>query len=213
MKRRALLATIGAGTVPAAGCTGVRAPEAGDAVTETPTAEDREKRLRISSVDAVPADAPLVPTVEVIQPAITPDRLARVRVSLANTAGSAVWNSNVRIRAFDRFITQAGPNEQQLVLLDPTERYPTVSAGCWRVDLDDLELNFAYTDVVTDVRYSAGETRVAVFDVYGHPENTGPCLPPGEYRIESTYRISMDEKTDSIDWTYDWGFTIEIVDS
>lgn len=213
MKRRALLATIGAGTVPVAGCTGVSAPKAGDAVTETPSAEGRERRLRISAVDPVPADAPLVPTVEVIQRDITPDQLARIRVSLANTTESSVWNSNVRIRAFDRFITQEGPNGQQLVLLDPTERYLTVSPGCWRADLDDLELNFAYTDVVTDVRYRPGETRVAVFDVYGHPENTGPCLPTGQYRIESTYRLSADEETDSIDWEFTWGFTIAIVDS
>lgn len=204
---------MGAGTASAAGCTGVSAPGAEDPLTETSTAAGHERRLQISAVDDVASDVPLEPTVEILRREFTVENTARIRVSLSNTAESAVWNGTARIRAFDRFITQEGPNEQQLVLLDPTDRYRTVSPSCWRADLDDPELNSAYTDVVTDVRYSPGETRVTVFDIYGHPENTGPCLSPGAYRIESTYRVSTDEERRSPDWEYDWGFTIQVVEA
>lgn len=204
---------MAAATAPTAGCTGVNAPETGDTVTETSTAESHERQLQISATDSVPSDVPLEPTVEVVRREFTVENTAQIRVSLTNVTASPVWNSTVQIPAFSQFVTEEGPEDHQLILLDPADQYPTVSPGCWRLDVDDIGRKNLHGDVVTDTRYQPGEKRATTFDVYGYPEDSELCLQPGDYRIEDTYHVSTDDERGSLDREYDWGFTIEIANS
>lgn len=207
MNRRSVMAALVAGGPTLAGCTS-RGTPGRDTTTSSPEHGDRD--VSISSVDDAPADAPLDPAVEVVRSSVSTDRTARLRVTVTNSADRPVWNKYVQIPAFSSFITEEGPQGQELLLLQPDEQYDTVGFGCWRADLDEWQLNHAYTDVVTDVRYDAGESRTTAFDVYGHPENTGPCVAPGDYRIENKYAIAADDDAEQADWDFYWGFSITV---
>jgi hypothetical protein len=74
-------------------------------------------------------------------------------------------------------------------------------------------LNHTYTDVLTEIRYNAGETKTTEFDLYGHLENTPRCLVPGTYPIKTPYNIADDADTDDPDWEYRWGIGITIEES
>lgn len=148
---------------------------------------------------------PMVP-----QSCITADQTARIRVTVTNTSDQTVWNSNVRIPAFSAFITDAGPQRQKLVLLQPNEQYDTAIGGCWRAELAEPQLNHTYSNVVTDVRYTAGESRATEFVIYGHPENANRCIVPGEYPITNRYTVATDAEAEEGDWQYEWGFAISV---
>lgn len=228
MQRRTVLTALGASVVPLTGCTGRNSPATASTATDTsltdtpstdtpttdtktprPTPEHAHRTVSVSSVDVVPGNSPLDPSVEVTRSRVTADRTARLQVRLTNTATQPVWNTYVRIPAFSSFITRAGPQGQKLLLLQPSEQYATVSAECWRADLTEWQMNHAYTNTVTEIRYEAGDSRTTSFDIYGHPENTGPCLAPGDYRISNEYRIDDDDADGEAPR---WGFTITVDD-
>lgn len=207
MNRRSVLAALVAGGPTLSGCTSRGAPGSD---TNTSSPEHGNRDVSLSSVDDAPTDAPLDPAVEVVQSSVSIDRTAQLRVTVTNSTDRLVWNKHVHIPAFSSFITQEGPQGQKLLLLQPDEQYDTVGSGCWRADLEEWQLNHAYTDVVTDVRYDAGQSGTTAFDVYGHPENTGPCLAPGDYRIENKYAIAADVDAEEADWEFYWGFTLTV---
>lgn len=207
-----MVSALGASIIPLTGCLGQASSGTDPTTTEvsTVTRRDGRRQVRISDVDDAPTDAPLVPSVRVVRADVTADQTARIQTSLTNTTDTPVWNTSTRIRTFSNFITDAGPQNQRIILLQPDGQYDTVSSDCWRADLSTPELNHAYSDVVTDIRYAAGETRSTTFDIYGHPENTGPCLAPGDYPIDTQYAVSANSDTETIEWEYQWGFTITI---
>lgn len=217
MKRRKVLKALGASVVPLAGCTGLGGENStqrpSNTETHTPPPYNGQSEVRLSSVDDVPMDVPLEPSAEVTQSKITADQTARLRVRVTNTADQPVWNSNVRIPAFSNFVTQPGPEGQKLLLLKPDEQYDTASAECWRAELTEPELNHAYTNAATDIRFDAGESKATEFDIYGHPENANRCLLPGAYPIESGYNVTDEAESDEAKWEYKWGFSITVEES
>lgn len=209
MKRRAVLTTLGTSTLPLAGCTGSGSD---DGSGQSPTG-DANREVQISTVDDVPTDAPLEPSVTVVQSSVTAEQPAQIRVTVQNVADHPVWNTIVRIPVFDNFTTDEGPEGQRLVLLQPEEQHDTVSEQCWRADLTESEYKHAYSNVATDIRYGAGESRATEFDIYGHPENANDCLAPGEYPIENRYTITEESEADEATWQYNWGFRITVIES
>lgn len=223
MKRRTVVSVVGASVVPLTGCFGQASPGADPTDNATDTVADTElppstprngpRTVSLSGVDDVSNGPPLSPSVEVSQPDVTADQTAQIRTTLTNTADTPAWNMDVRIRTFGNFITQAGPQNQQLLLLNPDGDYETVRPACWRADINRPTLDHAYTNTVSDIQYAPGETRSNTFDIYGHPENIGPCLAPGNYPIEAEYAISDDSNTDTPEWEYQWGFSITVEES
>lgn len=214
MKRRTVLTGFGATIVPLTGCAGfgVEGDTERPTGTATPLSYCGRSEVQVSSVDSVPPDVPLEPSVTVTRSSITADRTARIRVTLTNTSDRTVSNSS-RIRAFSAFVTRAGPQGQKLVLLKPDVQYETASTGCWRAELEEFHLDRAYTDVGADVRYPAGETKATEFAVYGHPENDDCCIVPGEYPIKNRYTIVADDEVEQVEWQYEWGFGITVAES
>lgn len=211
MQRRTVIATLGATPF----LTGYLEQVAGGLdSTDTPPspASDDRREIQISTSGHVPETTPLSHSVEVRHASATADQPARLAVAVTNTTDQPVWNE-ARITAFSDFITDEGPDGHQLLLLQPDEQYPTVRAGCWRADLSQTQRNHAYTNVVAERQYAPGETKTTEFAVYGHPATPGPCLPPGEYPITSSYAVSTDSDAESPDVAYDWGFTIAIEDA
>lgn len=211
MRRRSIVAALGAGIGSLTGCLGEGSSVSESTPTDTPTPTPRDGRraVGVTSIGAVPDGSPLSHSVGVLRSSVNVDQTARITVEVTNTADQTVWNA-ARIPAFGEFVTQDGPAGLRLLLLQPDEQYPTVRSGCWRADLSRSQVNHAYTNVVDDRRYEPGETKSTQFDVYGHPENTGPCLPPGEYPIEALYVVSDDSSTDTAEWEYRWGFSLTV---
>lgn len=212
MKRRTMISALGASIIPLTGCLGQGSGGSETTATNSPTSTppDGPRQVYVTSVGTVPDGAPLDPSVEVLRSSVNADQTARLKVEVTNAADQAVWNTDVRIPAFSNFITQEGPENRKLLMLLPDQQYATVRPGCWRADLSESQINHAYSDVVTDNRYEPGETRATKFDIYGHPDNTGACLAPGDYPLKAQYSVSEDSDTDNTKWEYRWGFTITI---
>lgn len=196
-----MLTALGATTVPVGGC--IEFGRGGP--------EDVVREVSIASSDDVPSGVPLEPSVEVIRSSVGSERTARIRATATNVAGRPIW-SLVSIPVFGDFVAEGAETGRRLLLVPPDEDYETVRPGCWRVDLGEREVNWVYTDVMAPVRYEADETRTVAFDVYGHPENTGQCLPPGTYRVENRYSVGDDRAAlpGDPDWQFRWGFTITV---
>lgn len=215
MKRRTLVSALGTSIASLTGCLGQASlsSESTGTNTQISTPRDGNRQVHVTSIGTVPEEAPLAPSVEVLRSNVTADQTARIEVEMSSTADEPVWNTAVRIPAFSNFITQQGPAGRQLMLLKPDERYATTRSGCWRADLSEAQINHAYTDVVTDVRYDPGDTVAAQFDIYDHPENPGACLAPGEYPIEALYSVSDNSNTDTEEWEYRWGYSLTVAES
>lgn len=207
-----MLSALGTSIVSLTGCLGKAASPADSTDTPPPT-PSVSRQVRVTSGGPVPDEAPLNPSVKVLRSSVNTDQTARIKVEVTNTADQPVWNTTVRIPAFNNFSTQESRDGQKLLLLKPDEQYATVRAGCWRADLSEFQMNLAYTNVVTDTRYEPGETKATQFDIYGHPENTGPCLTSGDYPIDALYAVSDDSTTDTAEWAYKWGFSITVSES
>lgn len=212
MKRRTLLSALGTSLVSLTGCLGQASSSSNSTATDTltPTPRDGSRQVRVTSVGTVPDEPALSPSVEVLRSNVTADQTARIEVEVTNTADQPVWNTAVRIPAFSKFITQESPDGRKLLLLKPDEQYATVRSGCWRADLSEAQINHAYTNVVSERRYERGDTMATQFDIYGHPENTGRCLAPGNYPIEALYTVSDDSNTETDEWEYGWGFSLTV---
>lgn len=210
MKRRTFLSTVGASIVTLSGCLERASGGIDSTASPDPTPSAGDRQVQVTPVGTVPNEAPFDPSVEVLQSNVNADQTARLEVEITNIADQPVWNTHVRIPAFSKFITQEGPEDRKLLMLQPDEQYSTVRSGCWRADLSESQINHAHSDVVTDNRYEPGETKTTRFDIYGHPENTGACLAPGDYPLEAQYAVSDDSDTETAKWEYRWGFTITI---
>lgn len=191
------------------GCTGLGGE---DGSKGSPTG-DGHREVEISRVDDIPADAPLEPSVSVLRSRVSTEQTARIYVFLKNVTDKPVWHNSVRIPAFGSSITDETARGQRLVLLPPDEQYATVSEQCWRADLTAQQLDNAYTDVVTNVRYDPGEGRATEFDIYGHPENEDSCLPPADFPIDDRYTITDEAEAEEASWLYNWGFRISVYES
>lgn len=215
MKRRTLVSALGTSIASIAGCLGQASlysdPTATDTQLSTP--RDGNRQVHVTSIGTVHEEAPFAPSIEVLRSDVTADQTARIEVEVTSTADEPVWNTAVRIPAFSNFITKQGPAGRRLMLLKADEQYVTTSSGCWRADLSETQINHAYTDVVTDIRYDPGDTVATQFDIYDHPENTGACLAPGEYPIEALYSVSDNANTDTEEWEYRWGFSLTVEES
>lgn len=192
------------------GCLGQANTSSDSTVTDTPTPRDGSRQVSITSIGTVPDATPLSHSVKVLRSRVNADQTARITDEVTNTADQPVWNTYSRITAFSDFVTQEGSDSQRLLLLQPDEQYPTARSGCWRADLSESQINHAYTNVVDERRYEPGETKSTQFDVYGHPDNTSSCLPPGEFPIDSLYVVSDDSNADTAEWEYRWGFSLTV---
>lgn len=214
MNRRTIVSALGANIVSLTGCLGEASSGSDSTTTDTPTPThaDSRREVGVTSIGTVPSGTPLSHSVKVLRSGVNADQTARIAVEVTNTADQTVWNES-RITAFGDFIIQKDADGQRLLLLHPDVEYPTVSSECWRTEISEFRINHAYTNVVAKRRYEPGGTRTTKFDIYGHPENTGPCLPLGEYPSESLYVVRDDFYTHTAEWEYKWGFSLNVTES
>lgn len=145
-------------------------------------------------------DLPISHTVEVTKEAATEEYPPQLRVTLTNESDETVQVGEGRAVVF-AYVTS---ESDQLTLLPADGDYPA-EAGCWR-----LTEGIAVTEEYRILTIEAGESVTQLLDVYGTPNGDG-CLPVGEHRFETSYRVARGEDglsggDDGQEGT--WGFSV-----
>ena len=165
--------------------------------------------VTLASVDDVP-DLPLVPSVEVAEAVATEEHPPGLRVTLTNEGDEPIRVGEGRAVVFEYVTADDGV----LILLPPDGDY-AAEAGCWR-----LKEPIATTMEYRILSFAPGESLTRRVDLYGTPGEDA-CLPVGEHRFESQYRVvSGDENvtddgetvtsdaTTEASETATWGFSV-----
>ncbi|MDS0300854.1 hypothetical protein NDI76_19065 [Halogeometricum sp. S1BR25-6] len=187
--------------------TGTESPT--DAETETPPGEGTGNEtggtrpegtggpgINIASTDDAP-DAPVRPSVEVIEDTATEEHPPMLRATVTNESDQAVTLGEGRAIVF----AYQYDTEEHLMLLPADEDYPA-EAGCWR-----LTDGIAVTEEYRTVTLEPGESTSQDLGLYGAPTQEDVCLPVGEYRFESTFSV-MDEAGGEEQSSFTWGFGV-----
>ncbi len=206
MNRRTVLTTLTAGLAGVAGCTQLsseastprRSP--GDPES-TPMASPRT--VALTSVDSAPND---VLSVEMVEPEVTTDHPARLRVTLTNTTKQSRMFETGHSRVFSETFSES--TDPQLLLVPPSYSPKPVSPGCWRVATDP----FVVDSGLTRMRLAPGEDDSITLSLWGAPSNSGTCLSPGRYRFSQPYRTWPVDSDDSQQFTWGFALTVENAD-
>lgn len=181
---------------------------AGESTTPDTPAPDADvlRRVRVTSVTEVPDIVPVVPSIDVVRSAVTRDRTARVRITFRNVADGTVWHQATS-PVTRQWISLA--DGAKIVLLPADGDYEPVEPGCWRSALDEREVHVG-DDHVRPHPYEACERASVAFDLFGHPANTGGCLPTGEYQFFDTLYVNDREDANDTEWQYQWRFSLAV---
>ncbi len=232
MRRRRYLASVGA-AVGLAGCSGSgdggsnddgSADDGGSgdggqdddgpgtattSTTPTPEPAPTLRRVSVAATDDLDREFGTSLTAETVEPTVTTDHTAVLRVTLTNDAD--IQRSYVTTGRAVFFGPTSGGGIPLTVLLespdgtDPGDR--RVREDCWR-----LEDGIAFETVERNVVLEGGESASVDLAVWGHHKNTSEeCLPTGTYRFETEYDalpVDGDGKAPN----FPWGFEIEITD-
>lgn len=203
MRRRRLLASIWAlGT---AGCTvspagegsaGAATSSATDAATPTTTPRGGERRVALTDVDDVPAEAAVDLSVDLLRERITAERTASLRIRFRNAADET---RRIGFGVRRPFTTMRSDDDRWLLLENPD--FQPVSATCWEPPPDvtvghPLKLVYAKLD--------PDETVVGEYELWGNG-NDDACMPVGEVRFAQTYQLYEWPVGD-----FEWGFGLSI---
>ena len=209
--RRAVLNAVGlAGVVGLAGCTGTE-DASGDEPTEGTPPADAVGRVQVAGRADRP-DLPVEPRVSAVDPFVTSEATAVLRVDVDNTTSDPVTLGEYRDVVFQYAHSGSGdyvllPHSERSTE-GPPERSPVDvetagDADCWQ-----LASKLAVTAEYGTVEIPADGTLTAFVGVYA-TEGARSCLPTGEHAFESTYAVApLDEETP--DERGSWGFTLAI---
>ena len=217
MRRRDLLASLGAGVSFLAGCQSVT----GDpSTTHSPTASTPQgesacrlpgtRRVSLQNALTLPENAGLEVTTTLEQAHITPDTPGSLTVTVTNTGETRAtkFTDTADCHLFNRPHGKSAPAGLWLYRQQnaPTSEMET----CWR-EATKPENTRTYEDYgCARVRFEAGDsfsTTYAVWDDYA----TEGYLPPDTYRFETTIPLwaSTDEDHDAVT-RYDWWFELNV---
>lgn len=190
MRRRSFLAISLSALC--AGCTG------------SGTASELPKSVTVTGSDSLSKDAGIAVTAEIENRTVTEDDPAVVRVTIANQSDEekTVYSGSVPVFA-DAVSTSDDGN--RVILRSDTpgiDELDRVAADCWQWDHDHVSTGAGVWNKDIDPGGSVSEE----FILFGHPTNSDPCLPSGEYKFEDSYRVRHGESEQELTW----GFQIRI---
>jgi hypothetical protein len=209
--QRTVLSAVGlAGVVGLAGCTGTEDASDDETTERTPPA-DAVGRVRVAGRTDQP-DLPVEPHVSAVDPFVTSETTAVLRVDVDNTASDQVTLGEYRSVVFQYVHSESGdyvllPHSERSTE-GPPERSPADvetagGADCWQLDS-----KLAVTAEYGTVEIPADGTLTAFVGVYAADEARS-CLPTGEHAFESTYSVDpLDEETS--DESASWGVTLAV---
>lgn len=195
MNRRRLLAVLGTGAF--GGCLDRRITDfVADRTTRAgPSNGEPLARASIESTDD-PSENDVSPSVEVVEPSITTDHTARLRVTLTNDGDDPVEVESGRRKVFGAFYSEG--DAPKLLLASFDWSLESVGETCWRP-----EGRVEPSDVVASYRLAAGERVSLDAEVWDAPSNEGMCLQAGTYRFEHEYHLGPDGSSSEFTWGFD----------
>lgn len=184
MRRRTLLATIGVGVTGTAGLTVLNSGMT-------------EKRISIESTDEAPEEFGLSVGATVLEPRITRDHTASIRITVENERDESLRISDGGRKLFSTLTS----DEPGLLLLD-RDASPLRSPGCWRPVVgqsSSMELRIAEIP-------SGGESAIDL-GVWGESGvSLDECVPTGTFRFDTTYHVFGADG----EQTFDWGLELSV---
>lgn len=160
------------------------------------------RRASLERVDESPSNPNLEFSVEMIEPTVTTEHTARIRVQMKNVDDEPISVSTTYREVFPAMISMGDQPQLALVRPDSPDGYEKVSETCWRPTTSLVRF-----DGVKETTLSPDERESVVLELWDSPENTGDCMRPGTYRFVSSY------ETDRADYPFEWGFSIRLADT
>lgn len=204
MDRRTLLAALGVGVVGLAGCQRHR--------LRSSDGDDR-RRVSLAGQDAVPDAHAVSLDVEVLEGAITPDRTARLRLTVTNEgADRALSAGEGMCNLFNR--DRGGSDDPAGLWL----YRPAVTEGVerrddrWVQDRPSSEPRGFPAYACSSRQYASGESVATELEVWDDYRVEG-YLEPGTYRWEEDVQIQADPEAAGIETagaTVTWGFSLAV---
>lgn len=205
MHRRSVLTTLGsAASLSIAGCSRLGS-------LRSPSTDRRV--VRLVDADGVPAAYEVLVTVEILDPAITPDGTARLRISTTNTGRRrALSVSPGKCSLFNR--TRGGSDHPPGLWLHRAGSTSHIErdGDRWVADRppDDPRVYPDYGCLATV--YETGDTVTNEYEVW-HDYQVSGYMNPGTYRWEERIRIydaADGHAGDDQVGSFHWGFELEV---
>ena len=209
--RRSVLRAAGlAGVAGLAGCAATEDASSDKTAERTPPA-DAVGRVRVAGRTDQP-DLPVEPRVSAVDPFVTSEATAVLRVDVDNTTSNPVTLGEYRDVVFQYDHSGSGdyvllPHSERSTTGPPARSPPDVETtdgdDCWR-----LASGVLVTGEYGTVEIPADGTLTAFVGVYA-AHDARSCLPTGEHAFEATYAVDpLDEETP--DERDSWGFTLSV---
>lgn len=194
--RRALLGALAAGSVTSlAGCA---APLG---ARQQPNDDSLLRRVTVADRDAIPTVADVDLEVTMLEPTVTTEHTARLRVAFTNAAAGPREFTFGSGPPFTRFWSLEPADGPELLLLPVDADHEKVAPDCWRPDTDVV---LVARGVQRRLTLAPGETLDVERALWDSNRNEGDdFLVPGRYRFENGY--GLPDGT-----TFDWGFTLAV---
>jgi len=188
MKRRSLLAGLGVGAAGLSGCLGI-----GSSTTSTPTSTDSEatdqqfqnRSISLVTIDREPQEHNFALTGEMIEPEVTAEHTATLRLTFTNEGDSESMNvAGVRddMPVIAEDFTYSAP--QEYLLVPPRYAQPDRKESCWKVPHEGA---FNGSNAGGDpLRLSPGESVSQEYLLWDRKPNTS-CMPTGDYHFGSEW--------------------------
>jgi hypothetical protein len=193
LNRRSILKTGFAGAVTVIG----------GCLSADTTGQSGLRTIAVEESDDISGKLDATMAVEMLNQTVTGDEPATLRVTLTNNAPA---QRSFQTGSWEVFagIVSSGTGENRLILrcdcpgIDATDK---TSPDCWRWNHEHVGAPGA----VWIGELASGESVHEDYTVFGHPKNSGPCLPPGSYRFEDNYTIKTEETQTGY---FSWGFSL-----
>lgn len=162
------------------------------------------RHVSLADIDAVPSEQQLLLAAEMVETEVTIDQPAQLAVTMTNTADSP----QAIEPDFEEGASSAyGP--AGLLLVRGESRWPPtcVQTG----DNRPSETFVQWAPMIIVCSLSPDESTTQRFTITDDPTVTG-CLPLGQYRFESPYRVEEEHEPALRTSIFRWGFSIEVTD-
>lgn len=180
MERRALLKCVGGGIAGTSGC-----------MSPLPAAGSFETR-RVSVTEITPSkDYPVSLSVDVIEPMVTAEHSARIKVRFENTGSSESPELG------HKTLGQIHSTHRNLAMLAVGIEGPGPTNICWTTD----QFGGLGADFQPGITLAPGETWAKEYRLWDTTPETS-CMPPGTYRF--------GDESSNVTPPFEWSFTLTL---
>lgn len=163
-----------------------------------------ERTVSLTHINETPDDHNLAISVDVVEPSITDEHTAGVRVSIENTGPDESPGIGISEEGLDQ-LGPVGPNyghdvPNEILLVPAALEQPAPRDGCWTTEEAGGPWNGGVA--LPDMTLEPGASFTQDYRVWD-PQPESPCMPVGEYRFGK--RVSQVE-----DPRPGWMFTLSI---